>query len=188
METRHTPPALIPERNTPDGPVTTQQLRRTAIGYLVLAATGTVIARRAAHGRAANLGVGLIAPGAGYLSAGKPVRFLAAVGGFVTSLVMWLGSGNMLAPITVWIATALGALRHDLRRPLAKVTVPLTAVVVVCAGIALRGRTFRTSVKGRPARNKSLGTLGATTGGRFVSSEKRKSTPPVPELSTEQLE
>jgi hypothetical protein len=188
METRHTPPALIPERNTPDGPVTTQQLRRTVIGYLALAATGTVIARRAAHGRAANLGVGLIAPGAGYLSAGKPLRFLAGVGGFVTSLVMWLGSGNVLAPITVWIATALGALRHDVRKPLARVTVPLTALVVVCAGIALRRCAFRRAVKRRTSRNEFLRTMGATNEGPIVSSEKRESTPPVPELSTEQLE
>lgn len=62
MQTWHIPPALIPERSTPDGPVTTHQLRRTVIGYLTLVATGTAIARRAANGRAANLGVGLVAP------------------------------------------------------------------------------------------------------------------------------
>src|ERR1700757_758852 len=153
METRHTPPALIPERNTPDGPVTTQQLRRTAIGYLVLAATGTAIARRAGKGRAANLGVGLIAPGAGYLSAAKPVRFLASAIGFVTSLVMWLGSGNVLAPIVVWLATALGTLRHDVRRPLAMVMVPLAAVAAICGGIGLRRSAFRKAVKRRMERN-----------------------------------
>src|SRR5260370_946000 len=62
---RLTPPALIPERDTPDGPVTTQRMRRTVFGYLALAVAGTAIAGRAADRRAANLGVGMIAPGAG---------------------------------------------------------------------------------------------------------------------------
>ena len=188
MQTWHIPPALIPERSTPDGPVTTYQLRRTVIGYLTLVATGTAIARRAANGRAANLGVGLIAPGAGYLGAGKPVRFLASVVGFATSLVMWLGSGNVMAPVTVWLATALGALRHDVRRPLAKVMVPLTALATVCGGITLRRSAFQRAVKRRTARNEFLQTLGATNCVPITRSEKRESTPPVPELSTEQLE
>jgi hypothetical protein len=188
MQTWHIPPALIPERSTPDGPVTTHQLRRTVIGYLTLVATGTAIARCAANGRAANLGVGLIAPGAGYLGAGKPVRFLASVVGFATSLVMWLGSGNVMAPVTVWLATALGALRHDVRRPLAKVMVPLTALATVCGGIALRRSAFQKAVKRRTARNEFLQTLGATNCVPITRSEKRESTPPVPELSTEQLE
>jgi hypothetical protein len=188
MQTWHIPPALIPERTTPDGPVTTHQLRRTVIGYLTLVATGTAIARRAANGRAANLGVGLIAPGAGYLGAGKPVRFLASVVGFATSLVMWLGSGNAVAPVTVWLATALGALRHDVRRPSAKVMVPLTALATVCGGIALRRSAFQKAVKRRTARNEFLQTLGATNCVPITRSEKRESTPPVPELSAEQLE
>lgn len=116
------------------------------------------------------------------------MRFLASVVGFATSLVMWLGSGNVMAPVTVWLATALAALRHDVRRPLAKVMVPLTALAAVCGGIALRRSAFQKAVKRRTARNEFLQTLGATNCVPITRSEKRESTPPVPELSTEQLE
>jgi hypothetical protein len=187
METRPIPPALIPERNTPDGPVTTQRMRRTVIGYLALAIAGTAIASRAASRRAANLGVGMVAPGAGYLSAGKPLRFLASVVGFVVSLVMWLGSGNVLAPIMVWLSTALGALRHDVRRPMAKAIVPLTSLAAICGGVALRRRAFKNALQQRMRRNEFLKTLGATSDGPIVSSVKHESAPLVPELSAEQL-
>jgi hypothetical protein len=185
---RLTPPALIPERDTPDGPVTTQRMRRTVFGYLALAVAGIAIAGRAADRRAANLGVGMIAPGAGYLSAGKPLRFLASVVGFVVSLVMWLGSGNVLAPILVWLSTALGAGRHDVRRPLAKAIVPVSSVAMIGGGLALRRRAFKKAVQQRSQRNEFLKTLGATNDGPIVSSVKRESAPPVPELSVEQLE
>jgi hypothetical protein len=188
METRPIPPALIPERNTPDGPVTTQRMRRTVLGYLALAAAGIAIAGHAAGGRTANLGVGMIVPGAGYLSAGKPLRFLASVVSFVVSLVMWLGSGNVLAPVTVWLATALGALRHDVRNPKAKAMVPLTAVATIGVGLALRRRAFRKALRQRLHRNEFLKTLGATNDGPIVVAVKRESCPPVPELSADQLE
>jgi hypothetical protein len=188
METRSVPPALIPERKTPDGPVTTQRMRRTVLGYLALAGAGTAIAGRAARSRTANLGVGMIAPGAGYLSAGKPLRFLAGVVSFVVSLVMWLGSGNVLAPVTVWLATALGALRHDVRNPKAKAMVPLTALATIGVGLALRRRAFRKALRQRSRRNEFLKTLGAANDGPIASSVKRESAPVVPELSAEQLE
>jgi Linalool dehydratase/isomerase len=183
---QHIPPALIPERNTPDGPATTQQLRRTVIGYLALLVAGTAIARRAGKGRAANLGVGMIAPGAGYLCAGKPLRFLSSVAGFAVSLLMWLGSGNVLAPITVWLGTALGALRHDVRRPMAKVIVPFASVAAICGGLALRRRAFESALQRRSRRNEFLQTLGATNDGPIVS-PRSEPIPQVPELSADQL-
>ena len=97
--TQEQPPiALIPERAQPDGPVTTARLRRTVAGYGAIAAAGIALAFIAGRRPAANLGVGLIAPGAGYLSAGKPFAYAATQPAFLISLGMWLGSGNVLAP------------------------------------------------------------------------------------------
>jgi hypothetical protein len=181
------PPALIPERHSPDGPVTTKRLRRTVIGYLALAVAGTAIARRAGGRRTVNLGVGLIAPGAGYLSAGKPGRFLASVAGFAASLVMWLGSGNVLAPITVWLGTAVGALRHDVRKPTVKVMAPLASATAVFGAVAMRRRAFNNALKRRSRRNEFLQTLRATNNATTVSFKPRQTTPMVPELSADQL-
>src|ERR1700757_4447496 len=185
--TERIPPALIPERNGPDGPVTTKRLRRTVIGYLALAVAGTAIARHAGSRRTANLGVGLIAPGAGYLSAGKPGRFLAGIAGFAASLMMWLGSGNVLAPIIVWLGAAVGALRHDVRKPTVKVMAPLSSAMAIFGAIALRRRAFKNAMKRRSRRNEFLRTLGATASATAVPSRSRQPMPAVPELSADQL-
>jgi Linalool dehydratase/isomerase len=148
---------------------------------------GTALAWRAADDRAANLGVGMIAPGAGYLSAGKPMRFLSSLAAFTASLVMWLGSGNVLAPIMVWLSTALGARRHEVRSPTAKAIVPLSAVAAICGGFALRRRAFKKALLQRSRRNEFLRSLGATNDGPIVRTPKRETLPSVPELSAEQL-
>jgi len=147
-------------------------------------------AGRAAGGRTANLGVGMIVPGAGYLSAGKPLRFLASVVSFVVSLVMWLGSGNVLAPVTVWLATAggrTGAMTSAIPRPKRWFrSLPWRQSESGSRCVAARS--------GRPCgsglhRNEFLKTLGANERwNRSSFAVKRESCPPVPELSADQLE
>jgi hypothetical protein len=155
-------PALIPQRSRPDGPVTTRRLRRTLAGYLALAAGGTIVCRAMRRKGAANLGAGLIAPGAGYLGAGKPGRFLATQLGFAGSLGLWLGSGNVLAPLTVWGATAIESGRHEVRAPWANKIVPVAAGGALGAALAARKRAYRRGVQVRDRRNAYLRELGAS--------------------------
>jgi linalool dehydratase/isomerase-like protein len=162
-ETTTTPvPALIPQRSRPDGPVTTRRLRRTLAGYLVLAAAGTIVCRAMRRRGAANLGAGMIAPGAGYLGAGKPGRFLATQFGFAGSLALWLGSGNVLAPLIVWGATAIESGRHEVRAPRANKLIPVAAGGVLAAALAARKRAYRRDVHVRDRRNAYLRELGAS--------------------------
>lgn len=182
------PIALIPERATPDGPVTTRRLRRTAAGYGALALAGAVLARRSKTTRAANLATGLVAPGAGYLTAGKPGRFLATQAGFAGALGLWLGSGNVLAPIGVWAGTALAGLRHDVVRPRAAKAVQASAVAALLAGTRLRKRAFHKGVHLRNQRNAYLRELGASDRSpRSVPAAPVTQAPEVPELTEDQL-
>jgi hypothetical protein len=183
------PPALIPDKVRPDGPVTTRKLRRTVAGYLAVATAGTVLARLAGRNRAANLGTGLVAPGAGYLAAGKPGRFLATQAGFAGSLALWLGSGNVLAPLAVWSATALAGLRHDVRSPRAATAVPLAAAAALGLAAGARERGYGKAIARREKRNAYLRELGAGSAPSrpAITFERTVAAPDVPELTEEQL-
>ena len=190
-----TTPALIAERARPDGPVTTRRLRRTLAGYLALAAAGTLVSRAARRSGAANFAAGVIAPGAGYLGAGKPGRFLATQLGFVGSLGLWLGSGNVLAPLGVWGATAIDSGRHETRAPIANKVVPVAAAGVIGAVLATRKRAYRRGVALRDQRNAYLRELGATETGtesaantiHVIRDRSTVTAPEVPELTEDQL-
>ncbi|MDT5348927.1 MAG: hypothetical protein QOH91_2214 [Mycobacterium sp.] len=180
--------ALIPERDRPDGPVTTRRLRRTVAVYGALAAAGTAIAITAGRRPIANMGVGLIAPGAGYLSAGKPLSYALTQPAFLASLGLWLGSGNVLAPLTIWGGTAAASSRHGVRWRAARAVVPGAAAAALTAALRIRERGFRQAVKRRDQRNAHLRELGATTAqpaspARPVSA----ASPEVGELSADQL-
>ncbi|NKX86840.1 linalool dehydratase/isomerase domain-containing protein [Nocardia coubleae] len=178
-------PALIPPRSRLDGPVTTRRLRRTLAGYAVLAGTGAALGRWG-RGRAVNAGTGMVLPGAGYLTAGKPGRFLATQAGFATSLGLWLGSGNVLAPIAVWAGTAVTAARHEVRVPTAKTAVPLAAAAGLGVAVVLRRRAFRKALARRGARNEYLRQLQNPTTS-VVEFPRSAPTPEVPELDAEQV-
>jgi hypothetical protein len=192
-----TPPAesaiaLIPERDRPDGPVTTRRLRRTVAVYGTLAAAGTVIAVTAGRRPIANLGLGLIAPGAGFLSAGKPLSYAATQPAFLVSLGLWLGSGNVLAPVTVWGATAAASGRHRARWRAAHAVVPAAAAATLTAVVQIRERGFRKAVKRRDERNARLRELGATSAQPVTTTRVAPRTltgalPEVAELTADQL-
>jgi len=178
--------ALIPEHDRPDGPVTTRRLRRTVAVYGALAAAGTAIAVAAGRRPIANLGVGLIAPGAGYLSAGKPLSYAATQPAFLVSLGLWLGSGNVLAPLTVWGATAAASSRHRPRWRAARAVVPVASAATLTAALRIRERGFRRAVKRRDERNARLRELGATSA-QPVTTRAVSTRPEVAELTADQL-
>ena len=180
--------ALIPERDRPDGPVTTRRLRRTVAVYGAVAAAGTAIAITAGRRPVANFGVGLVAPGAGYLSAGKPLSYALTQPAFLASLGLWLGSGNVLAPLTVWGATAAASSRHRVRLRAARAVVPAAAAATLTAALRVRERGFRRAVKRRDERNARLRELGATSAPPARTAPATSAAlPEVGELSADQL-
>ncbi|HEY3188529.1 MAG TPA: hypothetical protein VGJ70_13705, partial [Solirubrobacteraceae bacterium] len=150
--------ALIPERARPDGPVTTTRLRRTVAAYAGAVAAGVALTRAAGPRPLANAGIGLAAPGAGFLGAKRPGAFAATQGAFGLSLVAWLGSGNILAPITTWLGSAALSARRG-QRPagrLARAAVPAAAAAAVAVAWAARERSHRSALERRERRNAHL--------------------------------
>jgi hypothetical protein len=167
------PVALIPERDRPDGPVTTARLRRTVAAYGAAVAAGAVLARAAGRRPLANAGLGLMAPGAGFLGARRPGAFAATQGAFGLSLVAWLGSA------------ALSARRGQ--RPagrLARAAVPAAAAGVVAGAWAARERAHRAALARRERRNAHLREVAS----RNPATPRRLPEPQVdPELTPDEL-
>jgi hypothetical protein len=177
--------APIADRARPDGPVTTARLRRSVAAYAATVAAGSALARLAGDRRTARFGVGLAAPGAGFLAGGRPGAWAATQPAFGTSLALWLGSGNILAPLSVWLGTAVGsaAIDDDRSWPAARRVVPAVAAGVVAGGWALRERSFRRARRRREERNAHL----AQVARRAQPAPVAAAQPAVPELSADEL-
>lgn len=108
---------FIPLDKTAIGPVTRGHLRRTLARYLVLFVIGNALTLFS-NAHLAAFGLGVTFPGAGFLlyatgelasTAFHVALFLGTVFAFVISLFLWVATGNLLAPLTVWIGSALYA-------------------------------------------------------------------------------
>jgi hypothetical protein len=178
--------ALIPERERPDGPVTTSRLRRTVASYTATVAAGAAVSRIAGSRPLANAGLGLVLPGGGFLGAKRPGAFAATQLSFGLSLIAWLGSGNILAPVTTWLGSAALSARRG-QRPagrLARVAVPAAAAAGVAGAWAGRERSHRAAVDRRDRRNAHLRDLAA----REPATARRLPEPHAePELSADEL-
>jgi hypothetical protein len=178
--------ALIPERARPDGPVTSSRLRRTVAAYAATVIAGAAISRVCAGRPLANAGLGLALPGGGFLGARRPGAFLAAQGAFGASLAVWLGSGNVLAPITAWLGSAALSARPG-QRPAGRIAlagVPALAAVGVAGASAARERSHAAALRRRDARNAHLREVAA----REPARPRRLPEPRVgPELSADEL-
>ena len=163
--------ALIPLRDTLDGPLSTARQRRLVLLYAVVAVSGLVLALRAGPAGQA-FGLGLLLPGGGFtlhLGGGIGIA-IAAVFGIVLSLVLfaaalfaWFGSGNILAPIVVWIGAALAAAALAPRSGWSGAPWLMAAAVAALAVMAWRGRSRQLSraVADRDRRNVHLARLAA---------------------------
>jgi hypothetical protein len=186
--------ALIPNRDTPNGPTTTARLRRTAVLYGVLFLAGLALA---AVGRSPGLrafGLGLIVPGGGFwiYAAGDALSVVEHVGLalltipiFFLALFAWFGSGNIVAPVVVWLGSALvaGAMGHDRTWASATLFVPGLVVASGAAGLILRRRTLAAACARRERRNVFLADSRAVA----TPMDSASSLPLVDELSTEDL-
>lgn len=159
--------ALVPHRSSAAGPVTEARRRRVAVVYGLVFAAGLALLQPSAAMSA--FGLGLMAPGAGFLlfAAGGFMHValhvalaLATLAGFAFALVMWFGAGNVLAPLFVWLGSALAAaaMRHHATWPLAKTLVPAGVIaLLVVQAIAARLQFRASRARGR-ARNRYLET------------------------------
>jgi hypothetical protein len=178
--------ALIPERHRPDGPVTSARLRRTVTAYAATVAAGAVLTRASKGRPLANAGLGLAIPGAGFLGAKRPGAFLATQGAFGASLAAWLGSGNILAPITTWLGSAALSARPGQRPagPLARAAVPAAAAAGIAGAYMARERSYEAALVRRDSRNTHLRHLAASE----PATPRRMPDPRVePELTAEEL-
>ena len=126
------------------GPVTRARLQRTLVRYLALFLIGNGLTLLS-NAHLAALGLGLTFPGAGFLiyvtgdvasMAFHIGLFLGTVFAFVVSLFLWVATGNLLAPLSVWIGSALYAasMSHHHYWEGATVLVPAT---ILCAGVII---------------------------------------------------
>jgi hypothetical protein len=102
-------PRPYPDRRQRNGPVTRRRLARTAALYLACCVAGWVPVLAGLSPRWRAVGLGLFAPGAGFLYPGQLVTILYAlitVAVFYVAFVIWFATGNVLAPVAVWLGAA----------------------------------------------------------------------------------
>ena len=159
--------ALMPERAAANGPITSARLRRAGLVYLALAAAGLALGWLAASPRLQAFGLGLIVPGGGFLlypvgSFGNTVAHvgltLATWFVFGLALFAWFGSGNILAPIAVWLGAALAAasMGHHATWPLARLAVPGLVALLAAGAVLARRRAVPAAIARRRQRNEYL--------------------------------
>jgi hypothetical protein len=116
------------------GPVTTFLHRRNAVFYAFIcaAAYAPIVLDMNAGWQAA--GLGLLAPGVGFVAAGGwwPLLFPVTLGLFWLSIVAWFWAGIVIAPLTVWLGTAAlaGAATGSSIWPPAIYVVPACALAI----------------------------------------------------------
>ena len=137
-------PLAVPEQA--NGPAVRALLRRTGIVAAVIGGVAIAVSTLSKRPGARALAVGTLAPGGGFVYTRNPFRFLSTLAGFAVSLVVWFGSGNILAPPLVWLAAALNARKQAVRGRTpwngARVAVPAALVAGAAAGSVARRRAF----------------------------------------------
>lgn len=93
---------------TAPGPVTRRHLRRSFIVYCAVVAVGMVPALMQASAGWQAAGLGLWAPGAGFVAAGgwTVLLFPVTLALFAVSVIAWFWAGMVLAPLAVWLGAA----------------------------------------------------------------------------------
>ncbi|QOZ51594.1 hypothetical protein [Bradyrhizobium sp. CCBAU 53338] len=90
------------------GPVTARRQRRTVLVYSAICLLGAAPLLLGAPASWQAAGVGLWAPGAGFLAAGgwTALLFPLTLAVFALSLIAWFWAGMVMAPVIVWFGSA----------------------------------------------------------------------------------
>ena len=132
------------------GPVTAARQRRTALIYTTMCLVGFVPVLAGAPASWKAFGLGLWLPGAGFVADGGWVSLLfpLTMALFCVSLIAWFWAGMIVAPVTVWLGSALlaAAFAGDSIAPSSPFLVP-----AFTAGVLLyfRARTNSRRAAGR---------------------------------------
>ncbi|HKC52885.1 MAG TPA: hypothetical protein VKF60_18995 [Myxococcota bacterium] len=170
------------------GPVTAARQRRTALVYTVMCLVGfaPVLAGAPAGWQAAGLGLWL--PGAGFVAVGglAALLFPLTLALFGVTLIAWFWAGVVVAPITVWLGSALlaGGMTGDSIAPSAPFLVPAFALGALSWS---RVRTNRRRVEGR-ARFEARAAFVPASWAEVRERTARRANPAERELSREQVE
>lgn len=149
---------LIPRRERVHGPVTASRLRRALAGYLVVVAAGLVPLLAGAAPTWKAFGLGLMAPGGGFLYTSDPVFVVLTLVLFALTLGLWFGAGNIVFPVVVWVGAAgLATLRvHTGIWAWAEIAVPALVLGLVLISPLAQRLTFRAAVRRGEERNRYL--------------------------------
>lgn len=102
----------------PWGPVTARRLRRTVLLYGLIYLTAAFLITFVQSNGVGAFATGLIAPGAGFFFWANPAAesqwyfiglYAVSVAAFAIGMVLWFATGNIIAPVLAWIASAAGA-------------------------------------------------------------------------------
>lgn len=157
-------PLEIPIAEHPVGPLSRARQRRllAVLGSTQLA--GLIAAASQAPPPQQAFGVGMMAPGAGFLYTRDPALFATSLVAFAFSLLLWFGAGSMVAPPLVWTAAAaLAAARARTRRRTCRAAGYVVAgllAAIAAEQYRLRHKTFAAQVEQARAANGLL--AGAT--------------------------
>ena len=96
-------------RESGEGPVTTARLRRTALIYSAMVVMGFLPTVLGFSPAARAAGLGLWIPGGGFIAVGgfALLLFPVVIALFAISVFAWFGAGMVIAPIIVWLGSAL---------------------------------------------------------------------------------
>ena len=180
MSHAHRPVAPLPRYKRLLGPITQGRVLRLILVYLAMLAAGFAMLAFATDERLRIFGMGLVLPGGGFLAhadicsangIGHVATALLAMSMFAISLAIWFGTGNILAPPLVWMATAVaaGAMSHGVVRPgamslLLSIVATATMLLLVSSGCWFFAARWQ-----RDRDNHYLATTGAQTGSIFTA-------------------
>ncbi len=131
----------------PWGPVTRKRLLRTVLIYACVFLLAFFLQQYAESQRLQAFATGLMLPGAGFLYWANPMGdaflvYLAlaavSVAGYVVAIVLWFATGNMVAPVSMWLLAAVAAAWVPSALPVSEAGVPWPmAVAVLRIGVPL---------------------------------------------------
>lgn len=175
--------------------MTTARLRRTVLLYGIVFATGVGLLLGGSAPGVRAFGLGLILPGSGFLlfAAGAPIDAVlhvalgfCAMAVFGVALVLWFASGNIVAPLAVWLGAAIGAsvMGDHPTSSSAAWAIPVSVAGALLLGWARQRSRFRVACALRRERNEYLATA------RAIDTPRDEATgfPAVEELSREDVE
>jgi hypothetical protein len=124
------------------GEITRSRLRRTWRIWFLTFVAGVTLSWLGDGIAQQSFGLGVLIPGGGFLlhASGADALahaglFLGAVLSFLLALFIWVATGNLIAPVTVWVGTAVwSALMHQHHAPTwdgARILVPGLVIAVV---------------------------------------------------------